>query len=429
VENEKYNFKNVPRLRVTCGEILPNGEILDLVESDSGNRVELVRWDGTNYEIGPQFQAGSTIYQAPRLHPSLLDATRFAPRPAEYGDALKLFWKIVDLFRRHIGLSREHAVFMVRVAFSSWFPDCSARPVTVCISGLMMDQIMKLFRLFHVVGRRAFMVAQLSTNLPLFLRPTLLINVPRVTPRTGEFWTASNYRGTVIPGSRGTMCNISCSKIIYCATEAAGRVWAPEAIHIALPPMSQEFPSLTELEEAQLAAEYQPQLLMFRLRNLSSSRQPILSAPQSTLGRLSLVGYLPACIDEDPEIAEAVTPLVDAHDQEMRAWRARDPHLAIVEAIWSAAHKKREISTAEITGRVNALLRKRGEILRYNSQEIGWKLRKLGLSRQSNGKCKVVRFSHEKRRQIHQLAARFGLQLPKIADCEDCKRTQPIEQE
>jgi len=359
--------------------------------------------------------------------PALSMQRGLRPRPAEYGDALKLFWKIVDLFCHHMELSRQHAVFMVRVIISSWFPDCTARPLTICISGLMMDQVMKLFRLFHIVCRRPLMIAQLSANLPLFLRPTLLINVPRVTARMGEFWKASNYRGTVIPGPRGTMYNIACAKIIYCASEALGRVWAPEAIHIALPPTSQEFPSLTELEEAQLAAEYQPQLLMFRLRSLSSSRQPILSAPQSTFGRLG--GYLPACIAEDPEIAEAVTPLVDAHDQEMRAWRARDPHLAIVEAIWCAAHKKREISTAEITRRVNALLRERGEIHRYNSHEVGWKLRNLGLRTKHNGKCKVVPFFREVCRRIHELAVQFGLQLPKIADCEDCKRTQLIEKE
>jgi hypothetical protein len=98
-----------------------------------------------------------------------------------------------------------------------------------------------------------------------------------------------------------------------------------------------------------------------------------------------------------------------------------DPEVAIVEVIWTAAHEGKEISTAEITTRVNALLRDRGETLKYNVNQIGWKLRHLGLSTRHNGKHKVVRFPREMRRRIHQLAAQFGLQLSQVGGCDDCK--------
>ena len=141
------------------------------------------------------------------------------------------------------------------------------------------------------------------------------------------------------------------------------------------------------------------------------------------------MGSLPACIAEDPEIRKALTPLLEAHELDLQASRARDPHVTIVEAVWTAAHTDKEVSTAEITKRVNALLRERGEVLRYNSNEIGWKLSNLGLDRRHNGKRKAVRLSREMRRRIHQLAAQFGLRLPLVADCDDCKGTQLIGQE
>ncbi len=119
-------------------------------------------------------------------------------------------------------------------------------------------------------------------------------------------------------------------------------------------------------------------------------------------------------------------PLLEAHEQDLLAIRSLDPHPASVETIWGPSHKEREISTAEITKLVNALLRDRGEILQYNVNEIGRKLANLGLSRQHNGKRKVVRFTREIRRRIHQLATEFRLQLPKVADCDDCKGTQLI---
>jgi hypothetical protein len=57
---------------------------------------------------------------------------------------------------------------------------------------------------------------------------------------------------------------------------------------------------------------------------------------------------------------------------------------------------------------------------------LGWKLRDLGLNRHHNGKGKVLRVSREMRGRIHQLAAQFGLKLPKVADCADCENAQTI---
>jgi hypothetical protein len=95
--------------------------------------------------------------------------------------------------------------------------------------------------------------------------------------------------------------------------------------------------------------------------------------------------------------------------------------VAIEESVWAPSHKIKEMSTSAITKRVNALLHERGETYRYNSKQIGWKLRNLGLLSHHNGKRKALQFTRDVRRQIHRLAAQFGLQLPKVADCEDCK--------
>ena len=159
MENQNGNFQTWPGIRVTFGEILPGGVVLELAEPISGGGVELVRWDGENYEIAPRVKEGEIIYTAGHLHPSLLEATRLARGLADYGDATKLFWKVVDLFRDHIGFSRGHGVFMTRCVFSTWFPDLCASPITVCITGLNMGQIMRLFRLLHVLCRRPLMVA------------------------------------------------------------------------------------------------------------------------------------------------------------------------------------------------------------------------------------------------------------------------------
>lgn len=135
-------------------------------------------------------------------------------------------------------------------------------------------------------------------------------------------------------------------------------------------------------------------------------------------------GNLPACIADDPEILNALAPLLEAREQELLARRALDPHAAILETIWEPAHQGKELST--VTALVNALLRNRGEILEYDPKEIGWKLKSLGLDRHDNGNNRVLRFDREMRRRIHQLAAKFGLTLPKAAGCTDCEGPQLI---
>lgn len=75
---------------------------------------------------------------------------------------------------------------MTLVVFCSWFSDWHVRPLTLCISGLDMDRSMRLFRLLHAICRRAIMVAELSFSFPLFLSPTLLVNVPTMWARAGR---------------------------------------------------------------------------------------------------------------------------------------------------------------------------------------------------------------------------------------------------
>ena len=426
MENQTNNFRDRPRFLQTYGEVLAKGAVIELVTTPSRNSVTLLHWDGQNYKIGPQVEDGSTIYQAPYLHSSLLAAIWFAPGPAEYGAPAELFWKVVGLVCHYMGFARELAAVMTRAVFCSWFPDCCARPITLCVRGTDMDQVMKLFRLFHALCRRSLVVAELSLSLPLFLSPTLLVNVPAVSASAGGRWRASNYRGAFVPGPRGTLRNIACSKIIFCETEAAREVWGPEAMHIALLPTSQELPALTEAEEAQLAAEYQPRFLLFRLRNLFSMRQSVLSSCSPRPSGFELGGNLPACIAEDHEIVEAMAPVLEARAQELLARRSLDPHVAIVEALWSGAHTEKEIAVKEITKRVNALLRSRGEISTCNEKQLGWKLRSLGLHRAHNGRGKVLRISRETRRRVHELAQQFALKLPKVPECADCENAQSI---
>jgi hypothetical protein len=106
--------------------------------------------------------------------------------------------------------------------------------------------------------------------------------------------------------------------------------WGDEAMHLVLP--RADLPTLSNDLLNNIAAEFQPQLEMFRLR-LLSGMDPFVS-PTHPLSRFDLARNLGACIPEDQGIIRILTPLLESHQQDVSAQRSRYPRVAIVEAVW-----------------------------------------------------------------------------------------------
>ena len=244
MENQNGNCQTWPGIRVTFGGILPGGVVLELVESSSGRGVELLRWEGRLTRSHRNSKKARSSTQRATCTPacSRRRGCHTGRQNTGIPGSSSGRWSISSATTS--GFRESMAWSLPGVYFSTWFPDLCASPITACITGLNMGQIMRLFRLLHVLCRRPLMVAALNTSLPFYFAPTLLINAPSVSTRIGSFWRATNYRGAVIPGPGGTMRSLACAKIIFCETEAARIAWGPEALHIALLPTSQEFPSL-----------------------------------------------------------------------------------------------------------------------------------------------------------------------------------------
>jgi hypothetical protein len=426
ITNTTVNNQPWFRLHVSDGELLADGTALELVLADSRDRLHLLHFDGEKGSISPQIELGGVIYCPPRVHSSVLTAVRFPSGVAEYGERTELFCKVTGLFRHYIGVSPEAAAYLAYIVICSWFPECDPGPVTLCITGTDVRQVLRLFRLLHALCRRPLVAAELTRRLPFFLHPTLMLNISWISAKTGGFWRALNFPGVYVADAGGAVSNIACAKIIFCEEAEFRETWGPEAKHFSLLPVTGELPFLTPREADALADEYQRQFLMLRLRLLVPRQQ---AGGDSDVSSPDPIGsavrwHLPLFLQGEPEIVKALTPLLEAHEQERLARHFLDPHVAIVEAVWAAAHAGKEISVAEVAKRVNALLRNRGEILEFSAKQIGWKLKSLGLQRHDNGNNKVLRFCRETRRQIHKLAAQFGLKLPKMENCADCEDSQ-----
>jgi hypothetical protein len=268
------------------------------------------------------------------------------------------------------------------------------------------------------------MVAELSRRLPIFLHPTLLVDDPKLSPKSCAFWRAASLPGVVVSATRSRVCELACLKAVRLQPTDSLDAWGEDAMHLVLPPT--EFPPLSDRLLASIAAEFQPKLEMYRLRRLNGNEK--FARPSSGLSKVELARNLFACIPDDAGIVRILTPLLESHQQEILARRSRNPQVAIVKAVWVPAHAPGKMSISEVAKRANVLLRSDDEMYVYSPREVGWLLRQLRLQTHRTPNCKVLQFSSEIRRRVHELARELGVQLPTVQGCPDCKELQTIDQ-
>ena len=411
-------------IRITYGEVFENA-VIDIVASAEGtdrDGLNLLFWGGGKVHVASEIKHRGIVYRAPDLDSSIRQAMRFPPGATAYGSFTTLFKNVANLYRQHLGLPEDMANFTTSWNFSTCIPELMLIPPTLAITASRC-QVRNLFRMFHSLCRRSLMVAQLSRHLPIHLGPTLLVDDPTLSPKACAFWSAANSPGMVVPATGGKLCELACSKAVHLQPQDSPDLWGEEVMHLMPPPA--EFPPLSSRLLEDIAAEFQPQLEMFRLRRLIG--QETFATPSSPLSDRAFACNLYRCIPDDAGIVQSLTPLLESQQQEVLARRARNPQLAIITAVWVPAHKPGKMSVSEITDRVNAILFSAGEMYVLNCREIGWQLRKLRLWTHSTSSNRVLQFSTEIRQRLHQLGREFGLQLPTIQGCPECMEAQVID--
>lgn len=142
---------------------------------------------------------------------------------------------------------------------------------------------------------------------------------------------------------------------------------------------------------------------------------------------LQLASALGKCFSEDPQLARKTVELLRCQDDDARAERQCDVSSVAVEVLWGLIHhgSATAIKVDELGKMINTLLRSRGVEWSYSAEEIGWKLRGLGIPRHSNAAGREVLLDRANRHRIHQLAcADFLGNSQSFPDCQDCKARQ-----
>ena len=366
------------------------------------------------------------------MDPTVGRIIRF-PSSVERGPAVKLFADVAGLFEKYLGVRQTIAQRLSLWNASTWLSDVLPSPPPLMISGPDMAVGIIGFQLLSCISRRALTLTGINRSalvvLPMHLRPTLLVNQPDLPRRVWQLWLSSNHRGLHVPGKAGGVLDWVCSKAVFLGMARSADAWRGEALSVTLPAAERGLPILDEQVMMRIAHEFQARFQGFRLDRLSGTRKGCFSTGKLVFSGSVVAQNLFACVQREPELIQAVTPLLSSQEQETTARRMLDPNIVIVEVLWSPAHQERKLTVKKITEASNVLLRLRGEKYEYNEEEIGWKLEHLGLKRHRNGSGMVLNFSSENSRLLHQLARTSGINFPKWPGCSDCTEpdfAQPI---
>ena len=413
---------------ISAGEKFADGAMFELVSSSSGrNKPDLLLWDGNTEVVGPRVEHDGRIYEAPELPPSLYQATRLPSHCSDYVSARDLLAALTDLFRQHFHLSERVANLPACFAISSWLADCLPIAPTLIISGPDEELGIDILRLLGCVCYHPLILAELTLSgfrsLPLLLPLTLLLNQQELAPKLERLLRASSYRGLYLPGNRGSVIDRFGPKAIVCGNGTDVDHLGGGVINISVPPSQLQPSVLDEQTLKEIANDFQPRLLMYRLKNSGKVPQSRVDVSNFTFATRQIARTLATCFPEDLELAREMVQLLGPQDADARLQRANSIECAIVEVLLAFLHEQKltGMSVGDLADLANGLLRSRGEILTYSPEEVGWKLRgRLNLIRHRVSSGSQIQFDRQTSYQVHRLAREYDLGPLCIETCSEC---------
>jgi len=433
----KPNAKSAPNATKSCiicaGEILGDGAMIELVSGSSeSSKPDVLLWNGSNATVAPRVEHDGRIYEAPELPPSLYRATRFPSRCSDYGSARGLFAAITDLFKRHLDLPERESSLLACFSISTWLADRLPIAPGLIISAPDQQSGIEVSRLLSCVCRRPLMLAELTSasfhSLPMQLSPTLLIHQEVLKPNMLRLFRASGYRGLYLVGGGASLIDLCSPKAIFCSEASAVDALGEGAIQISVAPSQLQLSALGELLRDKIATDFQPRLLMYRLKNHAKVDDSQVDVSEFTFATGQLASTLAACFPEDSELARDVGRLLRAQNDEVREKRFRDVSCVIVEILWALVHdrKRTAANVNDLAKDVSTLLQSRGEIVQYSAEEVGWKLKQLGVPRHTDSSGRQVVLNRDTSRSVHRLAGAYNLTCSQQVGvgCPDCTQAE-----
>jgi hypothetical protein len=403
---------------------LSDGSFVEWIrESADSTKIRFLVWKNGCESIQDSVTEHGQIFVPPLSDNNLVKAIRLPTGISPCGEPEDMIREISTVLSDHVDFPEEQYLLTSALVLSTWFPDCLNIAPYLFISGPTGAGKTTFLRLLQSLCRRAILVGDISAaalyRLPDLLRPTLLLDESefdgtKENRDRQRFLRAGNTPGEYI--ARGDkLFDCYCPKIICTNQPVEDIALNTRAIHISLLPSSRKLKPVDRFTLEQIAAEKQPRLLAFRLKNLSRVRRsPALleeiekfSPKMRDIGRALAVPLLGE-IQLESDLIQVL------HEQNTDALleRSHDPTWWVVVTFLDRSHRMRgELCVGDFTELVNRRRRLAGEGERaLKPRRVGAILKSLGIKTKRLGSWgRGFEFDPQLDRKAHALARDFGI--------------------
>lgn len=414
------------RLIPTAFEALPNGRILDLAREQGNSEVGFLARRGDGFRVVRRVEYGDKTFVPVAADPTILGALRLPTHASSYTSTRELFNDIRKLLVSYLDLPERFLLQIVYFIFGTWLVDrVSIAPFLSIVAPATAPQGVLLQLLALLCRRSLLLTAENSAGLwtlPMYLRPTLLLEAAELTVPIQRFLRASNSECMHFP-TKGQALDLYCAKAVCSPAPLRDPSLATMALHISLAPMGRELPALCEEASRRIAGEFQGKLFMYRCEKYSHVRLPDLDVAGLTAPTQCLARSLAACIVDDDELQAQLVPLLRQQDREFRVERSAGLEPVILEALLRGCHEgdRSMVRAAELAEIANAILAGRGEGLRVSPETVGHRLKSLGFRTEPIGsRGNGLWLLGEIRATIHEVAREYGVQWDLPDGCPYC---------
>ena len=369
---------------------------------------------------------GNITFVPAQADPTVLGALRLPIRAASYTSTRELFDEILKLLASYSDLPEGFLLQIAYFIFGTWLVDRVPIAPFLSIVAPATASGWALLQLLALLCRRSLLLTAENPaglwTLPMYLRPTLLLDAAELTVPFHKFLRASNSQCSHFP-RKGQALDLYCAKAVCSPEPLRDPSLANAALQISLAPSRRELPALSEEASRQIAEEFQAKLLMYRSKRYSDVRPPDLDVAGLTAPTQSLARSLAACIVDDCTLQAALVPLLRQQDQEFRVERSAGLESVILEALLYCCHEgsRSSVRAAELAEIANTVLARRGENLRTSPETVGHRLKSLGFRTEPIGSGgNGLWLLSDIRATIHKVAREYGVQWDPVNGCTHC---------
>ena len=411
------------------GKIFADGSILDLVRAADGE-INFVIWDGKFARTTPEFVRNGERYIPLRTAAMIGRWLQLPRETADYKSTRELFTKISALISQVTQARNDVVDLLTFFVLSTWLCDWLPSAPFLWIVSPPTTSAGPLQQLMTLLCRRALVVTADSLadfrSHAVDLQPTLVTEVFEPTRRLLNLLRTSTRRGALTAVS-GKFVDASNAIVVFAREPLRDPASAGFPLELVLSATPDYMPRLSASKAEQIAAEYQAELLHYRLRSLAKVQAPKFELSQFTVPIREIAFNLGACVVDDEELQAQLVPLLKPADREARVGYASLLTAIVLEVLLARCHTAtgKYFAVTDICKDVNTVLRARGDVTELSPEKVGWTLRALGLRTEFIlGGRKGLVLSDDVRKKIHDLALAYGVrtlrQLPEKPQCPLC---------